>query len=496
VSTVIDTRSKFPSSRLRLLAVALLVFAGACAVNPVSQKREIVLVSVEDEIKMGDEAAAEVERDVGFYENQRIDGYLDAIGARLEEFSPWKDVGYDFYVVEMIEPNAFALPGGHVYVSRGLLALMNDEAELAGVVGHEMGHVAARHAVQRMTRAAPVGVLTGITSGIVGMVSPALGSATAGIGGLTNALVVSPYSRSQENEADEIGQSMAAQAGWDPAALTAFLETLGKEEALSSDGKRPPTFLSSHPSTPSRIEKTAERAGTLQRAATPPIAKGRDAFLQYLNGLPVGPRAAEGVFIEERFLHPDMKLALSFPEGWKTQNTRNFVVGVSKDEKAAIVLLLHGEGTDPAQAGRDFLEQEVKMRPQDIEVTATTIGGLPAARSTLSTRDQEVRLAWIAQGGRIFRLMGLVKRGSSSSHDEDIQAAISSYRVLGTAERAEIREDRLRLIEAKKGETLAGLIERVDGQWEAPQAAVANGLREDRVLEAGRLVKMPISERY
>jgi predicted Zn-dependent protease len=472
------------------------LLAGACAVNPVSQKREVVLVSVEDEIAMGDEAAAEIERDMGLYESPRLGGYLDAIGARLEAFSPWTDVGYDFYVVDMVEPNAFALPGGHVYVSRGLLALMDDEDELAGVIGHEMGHVAARHAVQRMTRSAPVGILTGITSGIVGIVSPTLGNVTAGIGGLTNSLLVSPYSRSQEDEADEIGQKMAGQAGWDPAALSVFLDTLAKEEALLSDGKRPPSFLASHPSTPSRVEKTAERARTLPRATTPPIAKGRGTFLNYLNGLPVGPRAVEGVFIEQRFLHPDMNFGLSFPEGWTTENTRNYVVGVAKDEKAGLVLMLHGDGTDPVQAGRDFLEQEAKMSPQEIKVTAARIGGLPAARTTVDTREQKVRIAWIAQEGRIFRLMGTVKHQSPVYHDDNVREAINSYHVLSAAEREEIREDRLRLVKARKGETLAELIRRVDGQWELPQAAVANGLEENQKLEAGQTVKMPLSEIY
>lgn len=140
-----------------------------CAVNPVTGSHEIVLMSVEGEKQLGEENARQVAEQMGIFDNPELVSYIQSIGQRQAEKSPYQDVNYQFQIVDLEEPNAFALPGGYVYVSRGLLLLLNSEDELAGVIGHEIGHVAARHSVQRLTRAAPIGLVTGITSAAVGI---------------------------------------------------------------------------------------------------------------------------------------------------------------------------------------------------------------------------------------------------------------------------------------------------------------------------------------
>src|SRR6185369_12916072 len=206
--------------RERVLAGALLlVIGGGCAVNPVSGRPEVTLVSEAKEQELGDAEAKNVAATMGLVDDPRLTGYVRAIGDRLAKFSPRTDVAYTFYIVDMPEPNAFALPGGYVYVSRGLLALTNSEDELAGVLGHEIAHVAARHAVRRVTRAAPLAIVTGLGAALTGIVSPTLGDLVGGVGGFAGALVLAPYSRGQENEADRLGQEFSAAAGWDPAGL-------------------------------------------------------------------------------------------------------------------------------------------------------------------------------------------------------------------------------------------------------------------------------------
>ena len=212
---------------------------------------------------------------MGLIEDAQFLPYLDALGQRLAKESPRQDVTHQFQVADMAEPNAFALPGGYVYVSRGLLALVNSEDELAGVVGHEIGHVAARHTVQKISKQGPFAVVFGIASGLAGMVVPLAGNIIGGVGDLTQGVLFSPYSRGQETEADRVGQEMAAKAGWDPGALSVVLEYPRTRSRAHEQGARKPGFFDSHPATPDRVKKTAEHAKEL--TACKPSADQRNA---------------------------------------------------------------------------------------------------------------------------------------------------------------------------------------------------------------------------
>src|SRR6185436_7271053 len=274
-------------SRFTTIGIAMALAAG-CAVNPVTRKPELAMVSRSTELELGMEQAKTVERDMGLLAAPELDAYVRAVGDRLAASSPRRDVPYAFHVVDTPEPNAFAVPG-HVYVTRGLLVLLNDEDELAGVLAHEVGHIAARHAVQRLSRALPAGILTGIVSGVTGLASPLLGSLFQAGGELATDALLAPYSRDQEREADRVGQEIAARAGWDPAGLGRALVTLERVDALGKDAKkRRPSFLDSHPSTPERARTTAAFAATLVRGEAAPIAAPPTRFLELLDGLVVG----------------------------------------------------------------------------------------------------------------------------------------------------------------------------------------------------------------
>src|SRR5262249_19076431 len=339
--------------------------------------------------------------------------YVRAVGERLARFSPRPDAHYTFDIVDMEEPNAFALPGGPVYVSRGLLALTNSEDELAGVIGHEIGHVAARHAVQRVTAAAPLSVVTGLGALATGIVSPALGGVVGGLGGMAGALVLAPYSREQESEADRVGQDMIAAAGWDPAGLSRMLRTLEREEAARGGQRSAMDFFATHPPLPRRVALTEERATGLQRGPGAPIAPGA-AYLRRLEGLPVGPRAAAGVFQGATFLHPDLDFHVKFPAGWKTVNDRTAVGAMAGDQGSAVVPEVVGEGTDP-EIGARALEKQTGVTLARVE--RGSIGGLTTAHATADARTSDGRVAldftWIAHGGRIFRMTGVTSPGAA-----------------------------------------------------------------------------------
>ena len=480
------------------IVLLLCLAASGCAINPVSGHPEFVLVSEAKEKQMGAESAKEVEQTMGLVSDSALVAYVESVGSRLAEQSPRKDVDYRFFVVDAEEPNAFALPGGYVYVTRGLLALVNSEDELACVIGHEIGHVAARHSVQQVSRAAPFAIITGITAGVTSLASPLLGQVVGGVGGLASGLVLSPFNRDQEREADRIGQQLSAASGWDPAAMSAFLHTLEREEKLRGGATRKFDFLATHPSTPERVANTTEFARGLTRVSRDPISATRDDFLARLDGLVVGRNASEGVFEGQTFLHPDLDFTVQFPDQWQTQNTRQQVAAVASDGSALVVLNGVGDSNDPMDGARAF--EKAVGAPVVDKTQPATIGDLKAARTRLQARSDQgplsVELAWIAHRGHVYQIAGVTPLNRAAALTPTFDGVVRSFRPLRPAERAGIRENRLRIVEARRDETLAALVKRAHGDWSPDMAAVANALATTDELEKGRRVKLAISEPY
>src|SRR5262245_3613222 len=308
-------------------------------------------MSPEREASLGREASVQVEREIGLVRDPELTRYVDAIGQRLAAESPRRDVRYEFRVADMPEPKAFALPGGYVYVSRGLLALANDEDELANVIGHEIGHVAARHAAQRETRQLGVGVLTAVGAVAGAILGGVPGAEMVGqLGQVAGAGLIASYGRDQERQADEVGQKLAAEAGWDPDAMADFLATLGRDAVARTGAEHHPSFLDSHPQPAERSATARARAEGLARAPSSPVARDRVDFLRRIEGIVVGPDPREGVFRDGLFLHPELDFALAFPPGWETQNGKSAVGAISPRRDALVLLEGQGPPGDPRAA--------------------------------------------------------------------------------------------------------------------------------------------------
>ena len=491
------------NARKRNLCTAgLLILSGlimgvevSCAVNPVSGRPELTLISAKQEQELGAEEAKKVEAGMGFADDSGFAPFLDQLGQRLAEHSPRKNVTFQFHIVDMAEPNAFALPGGYIYVSRGLLALTNTEGELAGVVGHEIGHVAGKHAVQRVSKQAPLAVVFGLASGITGLVSSTVGDLIGGIGNLAQSAIFSPYSRSQETEADEVGQQIAAAAGWDPIELSTFLANLEREVTLHEKEPRKPSFFDSHPATPARVADTARQAKLLTRATRDPISPTREAYLARLDGIVVGPRAANGVFQETAFLHPDLGIFVKFPEKWLHENAPDKIVTVAPGKNAAVVLEVGTKGSDPLDGARAL----GKAKNIDLVTRAEsiTINGLPAARAVFPSDDRaHVELTWIAHGGLIFQLVTVTSTEQFKTFQPVLEAVAGSFRPLTAHERAGITEKRIRLITARNGETIEVLAASSHSAWKAEEVAVVNGIAAATQLREGQMLKVAVEERY
>jgi predicted Zn-dependent protease len=484
-----------------VFGVCLAVAAAGCAVNPVSGRSEVAVLSADKERELGAEEAEKVEASMGLVANPALVAYVQAVGGSVAKQSPRQDVSYTFQIVNQPEPNAFALPNGNIYVSRGLLALANSEDELAGVLAHEVVHVAARHTVRSANVAvatSPLRIATGIAGVAAGIIAPRVGEGIVGLGDVASEAFMAPYGRSQEREADDVGVDLAGRAGYDPAGLPRMLQALEREEALRREGPPHQSFFDTHPATPERVRETQRRAAALHAAPRVPIAKTHGEFLARLDGLLIGDDPADGTFLESRFFQPALGITLRYPAEWQTRNTPRAAVGHTQDKKTALLLTVAGKGNDPVQAARDA-ERAAGVRLLE-GAAALEINGLRAVRSVVAVESSRgpttLDFTWIAHVGIVYRIVGVSATPSYTANRPLFEQAVSSFRAMTPADTAQIRETRLRVIAARAGERPADVARRARSAWSADEIAATNGLTADTPLAAGQLIKAAVLEPY
>lgn len=450
------------------------------------------MVSSERERALGREAAGEVERTTGLVKDARVTGYVHDVGARLIRGAAAQDGDWTFGVLDDDELNAFSLPGSYVYVSRGLLAFLNTEDELAGVMAHEVGHVVAHHGVRRATAATPFALLFGVPAAALAVVSPDLGGLVAGAGKLAGGIVLSPYSREQEREADRLGMELAAGAGWDPAGLSAALQTLARAEQLLGHDPNRSSVFSTHPAIAERVIDTRRAAAGITRGPGASIAPARAGFLARLDRLVIGPNPANGVFVERRFLHPDLGFTWDVPEGWKSGNTPEAAVAADSDGRAVLLLRMVGKGGDPVAGARaNGLREEVVPQLERVQV-----GRQPAARVIADSDGARLHLTWIAHDDHVYRIAGVSRVGEFERFRPAFVQSAGSFRPIDDADRRRVTVVLLRSATARDGESLTALIRRAGGFWSAEQTAIANGIEVNSRLELGWPVKVPVRDTY
>ncbi len=448
------------------------------------------------EQRVGDAAAEQVEREMGFVDDPELNAYLRQIGERLAAQSS-REGPWTWNVIDDPVPNAFALPGGHIYATRGLLELVNDESELAGVIGHEIGHVLASHGNRRVTLSAPFAVITGVTSWATGIVTPRLGRAIGDAGNaLSQGLVIAPYSRAQEREADRIGLELSAKAGWDPMGLSDFLNTLGRAVKLMLGKSPTPSWLDTHPATDERVTDTKERAAELERADTPPIAGTRKELLAKLDGLILGQDPAAGVIKDGVFLQPEWRIAAKFPSGWQFASRKTVAATAAPNGEALISVQMVRDGRD-LQAAVQQLEKESE---ESIQADEVRIGGRKALRTRGEERVSGGRiyydLVWIGAGRGVLLVASLCEASRASTWQPTFDSVLRSLRDATSSELAQVRDVRLRSTGARSGETAAQLSTRSGSVWSVEQFDVSNGLEGGGSLPSGFLAKIAKSEKY
>lgn len=438
------------------------------------RKHQQTLDTKYDDQRAGKEAAEQVAATMGILPDGPLVEYVRAVGRRISQQTSG-GFSYTFNVVDQDSPNAFALPGGYIYVSRGLLLLTNSEDELANVLGHEVAHADQRHAAARQQ----------IVEGVPGFFQ------------FMQWASLRAYGRDQERAADTLGQRLAARAGYDPHGMAWFLKSLEFAERLRLGSSRLPSFYDTHPSTRERVGVNSARADSMPFTRRPGIVDGRNGFLALLEGLSIGLSASEGVFIRNRFMHPDLGFSVRFPDGWETRNTHTAVGAVSPRQDAQVVLEFGGAGKDLKGAAEKFIKKSQKQGLRLEGLEDVNISGFKALRSkgtaTTPRGSFHAVVTFISFDDVIFRIMGLAL--SRQLEGVFINTA-RSFRRITPRQLAQIKETRLRIAPARKGETLVALSNRTGNTWNVNMTAVVNAVHTNQPMEEGYGVKIAVAEMY
>ena len=476
-----------PRGRRVLVPIALLacfgiLFAAGCSSTPKSggKKKRTILMTEWDDARVGREASVDVAKQMGVLDDPALNGYVTEIGLKLLRGLPRRSFQYHFAVVDMIEPNAFALPGGYVFISRGLLALTNTEDELACVIGHEIIHAHHRHAAAQQELAKRVNPLA----------MP-----------WNRASKMAGYGRDMERDADKGGQILCAAAGYDPIGLSTFLANLGQTERLRVGYARMPSFFDTHPGSTERAAVNAVRASEMRWKRDPLLGNTQASLLAKIDGLALGPRPESGMFVGSRFIHPDLDFQLRFPTGWLKSNSNEAVGALAPRGTAAVFMTADSPPGDPRETAEAWLEKvQTEQRVKATESKPVKVGHIDSWRLRVNASTGGGRLSsyvtFIPYRGLTWRVTGVTRASQADSHLGVTLATARSFRPLTEEERHSLRSTFLQVATARRGERLEALSERTGSTFELADLAATNGIFIDHRFQGGEFVKIAQSEPY
>lgn len=449
---------------LRCVSLILCALLSACATvtNPVTGEAERTVMNESQEIAQGQQAHQQVMAEYALYPDAAVQTYVNNLGQRLAAQSHRSELDWHFTVVDSPEVNAFALPGGYVYVTRGLMAYMDSEADLAGVIGHEIGHVTARHGAQRATRqqTAGLGVMAASLLGAL------LDSRMPGVGQLAGQLsqgvaagYVANYSREQELQADQLGAEYLSRNHYDPKNMVDVIKVLQSQERYAAEiaqaegraAAPQSNWLSSHPSNDQRLAEIAQIAAQYTGVYG---EDGRARYLNTIDGMAFGESSNQGLTRGQNFYHTDLGIALTAPRDWKIANTADAVILVNPSNDAALMMSLA-----PPSAGTDH-DQIIRalFNPTQGGVERYMLGALPATHfvGTVASAQGQARglEATIVTGpNNHYYVLGYAAKDAQSlaGARASLRAAERSFRPITAADRAAVRPWKLRVVATPPG---------------------------------------------
>ncbi len=488
-----------PSLRLKLAALALAAgFAtalGGCATNPVTGGTDIVMMSEAQEIELGRKMHPQILQQYGRFDDEELQQYVNEVGQRIAVKSHRPNLQYTFTVLDSEDVNAFALPGGYVYITRGIMAYLNSEAELAAVLGHEIGHVTARHSVRQQTGATAAGVgamVVGILTGSGDL---------ANVANMAGSALVSGYGRDMELEADELGAEYLNRIGYEPEAMIDVVRLLKNQEMLEiqmarQENRKPHVYhgvFASHPDNDTRLREVVQAANKVQNTEDRP--PNRDLYLSHVNGLPVGDSRAQGVVRGSRFYHADLGITLAFPTGWIVDNQRTRVMAYPETKDAMIDV--SAQAPPPGMAPKEFLGRLLQGVPTTV-AEPLKVNGLDGYRAEVRSTG----LPWGTQGPAevavvYYNNLAYIFKGATrqaagmSSFEPVFLSSVKTFRRLRDNEFTAAEPDRIQIVTAGEKTTIEQLARKSPiKKYPTERLRLLNDLYPDKEPTPGQKLKI------
>lgn len=476
----------------KILIAALIATTAGCAFNPATNRPDLVLMSQEKEINIGKEMHEKLVASTPIYRDPVLSAYVEHVGQKIAKASDRPDLEYTFTIIDSQDINAFALPGGYIYINRGLLTYMRSEAEMAAVLAHEVAHVTARHAVRQKTAATGAGVASVLSvlvtgSGVVGDVA-----------NLWSTAAVKGYGRDMELEADRFGAQYMYNAGYDPQAMINVIGILKDQETFARrkarlEGKKPQTYhgvFSTHPRNDIRLQEVVAAAGKLPEDKK--ITKV-EYYREKTEGLVYGQNAQETE--KNRYNHTRLGFSLLFPEGWEVENQRSAIVGKAPDSSATITIkVAKRNGNQPADMAlrevydvRDLEQDEALSQYRLVGHT----GKLPSASA-----ERPDRVAVLYYGSRQYMLEGKIQgelsdKEAREQYDNLFLTSIRSFRPLRRADVMQPDIKRVKYVQANDKTTFSSLARHMDiGEYAEEQLRLLNGYYPRGEPKPGEWIKI------
>ena len=479
-----------------LLLFSLIILLGACAANPVTGQQELALMTEQQEISLGRESHGQVLQQYGKYDNPELQAYVQSIGEQLARNSHRNNLIYRFTVLDSKEVNAFALPGGYIYITRGLMSYLNSEAELAAVLGHEIGHVTARHAVRQYSAAQLAGIGATLGAIFIPGMNTAAGSQLTQVLGTA---ILRGYGREHELESDRLGAEYLARANYNPHAMFEVIRALKNQEVFEvrqarAEGREPNIYhglFSTHPDNDTRLKEVISYAEKNIKTASPKL--NREQYLNKIDGMVFGDNAEQGVLRGSHFYHTTLGISFRFPEKWKVINQPDRLVGISADGNSILQIAL--QDINKKISPREFIITRLGVNQLTLD-KALDINGNPAhtglAPIKTSYGQRQGRVTVIYFNNQAYIFIGINKQKEfDQNSDRYFLETAQSFHALTENERKIARPLHLKLITAGSNARFDILAQQSPLEYfPADQLRLINGLYPDREPESNKLLKI------
>ncbi|WP_225000368.1 M48 family metalloprotease [Cesiribacter sp. SM1] len=473
------------------LIVAVALFFNSCATNPVTGRRQVSLVSTEQEIAMGKEADPQIVAQFGLYENPELQRFIQQKGEQMAAVSHRSELNYEFKILDSPVINAFAVPGGYVYFTRGIMAHFNNEAQFAGVLGHEIGHITARHSAQQQTKA---------TLGQVALIGAMIASPEFAQFGNTAAqglqLLFLKYGRDDERQSDELGVEYSSKIGYDATEMADFFLTLQRQQE-GTGAEEIPGFLSTHPNPGERYETVHELAAKWKKELLLTNAEvNRNSYLKMIDGMVYGEDPKQGFVENSIFYHPELRFQFPIPTNWQHQNSPQAFQMASPDGKAMMMLTL-AQGSSLQEAAQQTLQQ---YGLQMVESKQVTVNGLPAIAMVADQPAQQGQqqgqtlrtLIYLIQyGGNIYSMIGVSSANDFNNYLQLFSNTMQAFSQLNDPDKLNRQPERIQVRTVQQ----AGSFLQVLTNFQVPkdrmeELAILNGLELTDRVEQGTMIKV------